>query len=88
MATNNKTFKHDEYIKNVMEQVAVAYRGFNDYTKDIKDEDLLEQSREISMLFCDLVTRLSSMDAYLYSEDVVNFANGNDTLSAIEYAKM
>lgn len=88
MATNNKTFKHDEYIKNIMEQVAVAYRGFNDYTKDIKDEDLLEKSREISMLFCDLVTRLSSMDAYLYAEDMVNFANGNDTLSAIEHARI
>lgn len=88
MATINKEFKHDENIKNIMTQVAVAYKQFNAYTNGVKDEDILEQAHQIEMHFCELVSRLAEMDAYLYTEDIVNYAKGNDIISAIEHAKM
>lgn len=88
MATINKEFKHDENIKNIIAQVAVAYKQFNAYTKDVKDEDLLEQAHQVDMLFCEIVSHLANIDSYLYTEDIVNYANGNDVISAIEHAKM
>ena len=87
MNTEIMNVGRDKDIAEVVGMIAKAKRKFHSFARGIHDEELEEMCQKVSSAMVTCITELTELDNYVYTLDVVNWAEG-DTVSTIAKARV
>ena len=83
---SNISIERNKDLVEIMSMMAEVAKKFNDFVKDINDEDLEDSIVEIKDGMASCISNVSAMENYFYTSDLINYTVG-ETIPTIDMAK-